>query len=303
MSGEMMNDQLNEMTTSTPSEVPAPASVGDLRKAMEALGNLLPIEDSCEISEEVIGDLSCLIISPADVISARKVLYFHGGGYVSGSANSHRGFASQIAAGLRAELTSVNYRLAPESPFPAAVLDGVSAYRTMLERGIDPKGIIIAGDSAGGGLTLATVLKARDLGLPLPVGLVAMSPWLDLTSSGESYVALDGVDGMVSRASIDFSKQAYLGDQDPREPTASPVFADLKNMPPLLIQVGAQEMLLSDATTLAERAGLANVDVTLEVYADMSHVFQARYPEIERAHQAIQRIGGWVDRLLAHSGV
>ena len=108
---------------------------------------------------------------------------------------------------------------------------------------------------------------------------------------------------MVSHASIEFSKHAYLGGQDPREPIASPVFADLNNMPPLLIQVGAKEMLLSDATALAERAGLANVDVTLEVYADMSHVFQARYPEIQRAHQAIQRIGEWVDRLLANPRV
>ena len=298
-----MSDRLTEMTKSVHSEVTPPASVVDLRKGMEALADALPIEDSCEISQGMIGERSCLIISPADVIAERKVLYFHGGGYVSGSADTHRGFASQIAAELRAELTSVNYRLAPESPFPAAVLDGVSAYRTMLERGIDPKEIVIAGDSAGGGLTLATILKARDIGLPLPAGLVVMSPWVDLTSSGESYVALDGVDGMVSHASIEFSKHAYLGGQDPREPIASPVFADLNNMPPLLIQVGAKEMLLSDATALAERAGLANVDVTLEVYADMSHVFQARYPEIQRAHQAIQRIGLWVDRLLANPRV
>ena len=298
-----MSDRLTEMTKSVHSEVTPPASVVDLRKGMEALADALPIEDSCEISQGMIGERSCLIIFPADVIAERKVLYFHGGGYVSGSADTHRGFASQIAAELRAELTSVNYRLAPESPFPAAVLDGVSAYRTMLERGIDPKEIVIAGDSAGGGLTLATILKARDIGLPLPAGLVVMSPWVDLTSSGESYVALDGVDGMVSHASIEFSKHAYLGGQDPREPIASPVFADLNNMPPLLIQVGAKEMLLSDATALAERAGLANVDVTLEVYADMSHVFQARYPEIQRAHQAIQRIGEWVDRLLANPRV
>jgi acetyl esterase/lipase len=300
MRGEMMTDQL---TKSAHSEVTLPASIADLRKGMEALADALPIEDSCEISQGMIGETSCLIISPADVIAERKVLYFHGGGYVSGSADTHRGFASQIAAELRAELTSVNYRLAPESPFPAAVLDGVSAYRSMVERGIDPKEIVIAGDSAGGGLTLATILKARDLGLPLPAGLVVLSPWVDLTSSGESYVALDGVDGMVSHASIEFSKRAYLGGQDPREPIASPVFADLNNMPPLLIQVGANEMLLSDATALAERAGLANVDVTLEVYADMSHVFQARYPEIQRAHQAIQRIGLWVDRLLANPRV
>ena len=298
-----MSDRLTDMTKSAHSEVAAPASIADLRKGMELLGEALAIEDSCEISQGMIGEASCLIISPADVIAERKVLYFHGGGYVSGSADTHRGFASQIAAELRAELTSVNYRLAPESPFPAAVLDGVSAYRTMVESGIDPKEIVIAGDSAGGGLTLATILKARDLGLPLPAGLVVMSPWVDLTSSGESYIALAGVDGLVSHESIEFAKQAYLGGQDPHDPIASPVFSDLNNMPPLLIQVGAKEMLLSDATALAERAGLANVDVTLEVYADMSHVFQARYPEIQRAHQAIQRIGEWVDRLLANPRV
>lgn len=298
-----MSDRLTDMTKSAHSEIASPASVADLRKGMELLGEALPIEDSCEIRQGTIGEVPCLIISPADVIAERKVLYFHGGGYVSGSADTHRGFASQIAAELRAELTSVNYRLAPESPFPAAVLDGVSAYRTMVESGIDPKEIVIAGDSAGGGLTLATILKARDLGLPLPAGLVVMSPWVDLTSSGESYIALAGVDGLVSHESIEFAKQAYLGGQDPRDPIASPVFSDLNNMPPLLIQVGAKEMLLSDATALAERAGLANVDVTLEVYADMSHVFQARYPEIQRAHQAIQRIGEWVDRLLANPRV
>ncbi|MCL4156415.1 UNVERIFIED_CONTAM: hypothetical protein GTU68_029594 [Idotea baltica] len=200
---------------------------------------------------------------------------------------------SYIADAMQAKTWSMDYRMAPEHPFPAAIDDGVASYAALLDTGLSPDKVIIAGDSAGGGTTVATALKARDQGLPMPAGLVLLSPWVNLENSGWSHEARATRDPMVTKQSIDHMAALYLGDASAREPHASPVFADLSGLPPMLIQVGPDEVLLSDSIMLAERAGAANVNVTLEIWPDMFHVFQAMYPFLTPARDAIARIGEW----------
>jgi len=222
------------------------------------------------------------------------LLYLHGGGYVLGSADTHTGLAAQLAlrAGVRAVLP--DYRLAPEHRFPAAVDDALAAYRALLDRGASPAGTVLAGDSAGAGLAVATLLAARGAGVPLPAAAVLLSPFADLTLTGDSIDTLDGVDPLFTRASLEEYVTAYLAGQDPAHELASPPLADLRGLPPLLIQVGAHEILLDDAVRLAARAGVADVDVTLEIVAGVPHVFQNRFGELDEADAALDRAGRFI---------
>jgi acetyl esterase/lipase len=192
----------------------------------------------------------------------------------------------------------VDYRLAPEHPFPAAVDDAVAAYRFALSTGVDPANTALCGDSSGGGLALATLVALRDHGDPLPATAVCMSPWTDLTLSGASLQENRGADPMVSASTLGLMADAYLGDLDPRSPTASPLFADLAGLPPLLIQVGSPELLLDDTTRFAERAEAAGVDVTLEIWDDVFHVWHSFADLLPEARDAIARIGTYVDQQL-----
>jgi len=219
------------------------------------------------------------------------LLYLHGGGYVIGSPRSHRHLAAAIAGAARASALSLDYRRAPEDPFPAAVEDAVACYRWLLEQGASPEHIVIAGDSAGGGLTVATLVALRDARVRLPAGGVCISPWVDLTFSGGSYQTKAAADPIVRRPGIDEMARAYLGATDPRTPLASPMFADLRGLPPLLIHVGSEEVLLDDAVQLAERAKAAGVPATLEVWDRMIHVWHWFLPMLEEAETAIQTIG------------
>jgi epsilon-lactone hydrolase len=219
------------------------------------------------------------------------VLYLHGGGYVIGSLRSHRHLAAAIAGAAGASALSLDYRRAPEDPFPAAVDDAVASYRWLLEQGITPGRIVIAGDSAGGGLTVATLVALKDARVPLPAGGVCISPWVDLTFSGASYETKAAVDPIVRRPGIDEMARAYLGKTDPRTPLASPAFADLRGLPPLLIHVGSDEVLLDDAVQLALRAKAAGVSAMLEVWDRMIHVWHWFLPMLEEADSAIQGIG------------
>src|SRR5688500_6492387 len=186
-------------------------------------------------------------LRPPGVRSAAAVLYLHGGGYVIGSPRSHRHLAAAIAraAGTRALL--LDYRLAPEHPYPAALDDAVAAYQWLLGRGLAPSRVVVAGHSAGGGLTVATLLALRDRGLPPPAGGVCISPWLDLTCSGATYATKAAVDPIVARESVAMMAPAYAGARDPKAPLLSPLYADLRGLPPLLVQVGSDEVLLDDA--------------------------------------------------------
>jgi acetyl esterase/lipase len=226
--------------------------------------------------------------SPA---SSSVLLYFHGGGYVIGSPLSHRHVTGQLALVSKACVLSVDYALAPEKPFPAAVTDGVKAYRWLLDRGHAPGAIAIGGDSAGGGLTAATLVAARDQGLPMPVCAILISPWTDLTCDTATYETRPAVDPMIAPDGIRTMANVYLAGADPRDPLASPNFADLTGLPPLLIHVGDNEVLLDDARILAKRALEAGVDARIEVWDRMFHVWHAFYQMLAEGEQALEGMG------------
>ncbi len=234
---------------------------------------------------------------PAEWVSApgaeadRAVLYLHGGGYVVGSPASHRELAERLSAAAGARVLVIDYRLAPEHPFPAAVDDGTAAYRWLLRQGVDPSRTAVCGDSAGGGLAVAALVALRDAGDPMPAAGVCLSPWVDLEGLGESMTARAKLDLMVGREGLLESAAMYLAGADPRTPLAAPLYADLQGLPPLLIQVGTSETLYDDSTRLAERARAAGVDVTLQTWEEMVHVWHLFAPLLPEGQQAIEAIG------------
>jgi epsilon-lactone hydrolase len=237
-------------------------------------------------------------LRPPGARTDAAVLYLHGGGYVIGSPRSHRHLAAAIARAAGTAALLLDYRLAPEHPFPAALDDAVAAYQWLLGRSLAPRRIVVAGDSAGGGLTVATLLAARERGLPRPAAGVCISPWVDLTCSGATYATKATVDPIVTRQSVNMMAEAYTGGRDPKAPLVSPLYADLRDLPPLLVHVGSDEVLLDDALGLAERARAAGVDVTLEEWPAMIHVWHWFLPMLAEAERAIGVIGRFVrDRI------
>lgn len=224
---------------------------------------------------------------PTDAPRDKAILYFHGGGFRIGSVASHRDLAARVADATGCRVLAINYRLAPEHRFPAALDDALIAYQYLREQGLRPADMAFAGDSAGGNLVLGTMLAARERGLPLPAAGALMSPWTDLTASGASYQSRAEADPIHQRAMILALAKNYLGkDGDPRDPLASPLCADLTGLPPLLVQVGDRETVRDDSTELAARAKSAGADVELQVWDGMIHVFQM-FPEIPQAREAI----------------
>ena len=226
--------------------------------------------------------------------ASRAVLYLHGGGYTAGSLVTHRQLGGWLANAAGVRVLLVDYRLAPEHPHPAAVDDAVAAYQFLLGQGIAPGHVVIGGDSAGGGLTAATLLALRDRGLPQPAGAVLISPWLDLTGSGESMRTRATLDPMVGAGGLEKSARAYLPQGDLKAPLVSPLFADLAGLPPLLIQVGTHETLFDDSTRFDASARSAGVDVTLEVGNGQVHVWQAFAWLVPEGKAAIASIGAFV---------
>ena len=224
----------------------------------------------------------------------RAVLFLHGGAYVLGSALAYREMTSRIARAAAARTLVLDYRLAPEHPFPAALEDAVAAYNFILAQGIKRSNIAIVGDSAGGGLSLATLLSLRDTGVPLPACAVCISPWIDLECTGGTMETKAAVDPLCTRESLLAEAALYLAGGNPRNPLASPLYADLKSLPPLLIQVGTEEALLDDAIRLDAHAKDARVTVTLEVFEDMPHVWHVFASYLPEAQQAIDQIGQYV---------
>ena len=226
-------------------------------------------------------------MTPRDASGNRVILYFHGGGFRMGSVTSHRDLIARLADASRCAALAINYRLAPEHRFPAALDDALQAYGFLLDRGVRPDGIALAGDSAGGNLALAVMLALRDGGQPPPAAAVLMSPWTDLAATGASYQNRAEADPIHQRKMILALAKDYLGDAgDPRHPLASPLYAELAGLPPLLIQVGDRETVRDDSVMFAQKAEAAGVDVALEVFAGMIHVFQM-FPEIPQARDAI----------------
>ena len=270
------------------------ASVEEARAGFEKVASMFPVD--ADIKREVVsaGGVEAEWVSAPDADAGRAVLYLHGGGYVIGSINTHRSLAARLSRASGARVLVIDYRLAPEHPHPAAVDDAVAAYRWMLAQGLKPARITVAGDSAGGGLTVATLVAIRDAKLPLPGAGACLSPWVDLEGIGESMTTKADVDPIVQKAGLLQMAAAYLGGKAPRTPLAAPLYADLSGLPPLLIQVGTAETLLDDASRLAERARKAGVTVSYEPWESMIHVWHLFAPMLDEGQQAIDRIGEFV---------
>ena len=274
----------------------SPPTLEERRQGMEAMMAANPLPDDIKTEPVDAGGVRAEWVSAPGADPASATLYVHGGGYVLGSINTHREFAGRLSRESGARVLNVDYRLAPEHPFPAAVDDATAAYRWMLKQGITPERAAIGGDSAGGGLTVATLVALRDAGDPLPAAAICLSPWVDLEGTGNSMTEKASVDPMVQQAGLLEMAAAYLGGADPKTPLAAPLHADLLGLPPMLIQVGTAETLLDDARRLADRAKQAGVDVTLEPWEDMVHVWQIfRVPE---ADQATSRLGEFLKQRL-----
>jgi len=281
----------------------APAGDGALdvdamRRGMEAMTAATPLPEGVACEPVDAGGVAAEWIQAAGADPARALLYLHGGGYVLGSIATHRGLVARLAEGAGLRGLAIDYRLAPEHPFPAAVDDATAAYRWLLGQGIAPERIAIGGDSAGGGLTFATLVALRDAGTPLPGCAFALSPWVDLEGLGDSMRTKAEADPMVQRDGLLKMAALYLDGADPRAPLAAPLHADLAGLPPLLVQVGTAETLLDDATRIAERARAAGVAVELEAFDDLIHVFQAFAPVVPESLEAIAKITAFVKQHL-----
>lgn len=247
--------------------------------------------------------VSCEWVATADADPSRTIIYLHGGGYVVGSIVSHRGLAASVARSSKARVLSVDYRLAPEHKFPAPVEDVMSVYRWLLASGQDASKIALVGDSAGGGLAIAAMVAIKGAGLPMPGAGVCISPWVDMEALSDSYDSRAALDPMLTRAGILAFAKDYLGDADPKSPMASPIYADLSGLPPILIQVGTSEAIYDDSTWLRDHATKAGVDVTFEAWDDMVHVWHRYAPKLPEAQRAVDRLGEFVQEKLGATAV
>ncbi len=268
-----------------------PATFAEQRAQMNALADVFPVPNGVEVEAAELGGVKGEWVRARRARRDAALLYLHGGGYVIGSPASHRHLVAAISEASGLSVFSADYRLAPEHPFPAALDDAVAGYKSLLDSGIAPSRLAIAGDSAGGGLTIATLVALRDRKIALPAAAAGLSPWADLSASGESHVSRVARDPMVAMEGLGDMAKAYLGTCDARTPLASPLFADLKGLPPLLIQVGTEEVLHSDAIALAARADAAGVEVSLESWGGMVHVWHFFHPMLGEGRDAIARIG------------
>jgi monoterpene epsilon-lactone hydrolase len=269
------------------------------RPGMDAFGAAAPIPDGCKVEAITIAGRPGERLTPKGADTTRTILYLHGGGYCIGSPLSHRALVARLAEAAGAVAVVPDYRMGPEDPFPAAVDDALAAYRELLAGGGDGSGIVIGGDSAGGGLTFATALAIKAAGLPQPAGLYAISPWANLTNAGPAYAAKAATDPMITKAALDEFAAGYLNGADAAAPLASPVFGDLSGLAPVLIQVGGEEVLLSDAARMAEGIGLAGGDVSLRIWPEMIHVWHFFAPQLAAGRAATAEAGAWIKARLA----
>ena len=269
--------------------------VADMRKGFDVLASKFPLTPEFTFDHVDAGGVPAAWVEAPGADPGRVMLYLHGGGYVIGSIDTHRELAGRLSQASGARVLIIDYRLAPEHPYPAAVEDAAAAYRWLLaDGGATPARTVIAGDSAGGGLTVAAMLALRDAGDPLPAAGVCLSPWVDMEGIGDSMTAKADVDPMVRKEGLVRMAGLYLDGADPRTPLAAPLYADLSGLPPLLIHVGTAETLLDDSARLCERARAAGVDVTYESWDDMIHVWHIFAPLLPEGQQAVERVGEYV---------
>jgi epsilon-lactone hydrolase len=282
---------------------PRPVGWEERRQRIEEVGSVWPVADDIKLEAVQLDGFSAEWSIAPESDASRVLMFFHGGGYCSGSVLSHRRLVTEAgrAAGIRT--LAVGYRLAPEHPFPAAYEDAMTAWRFLLAQGYRPENIVVSGDSAGGGLTMALITRLRDASEALPRCAWLISPWTDLTLSGETLATKDSVDPLIHRGYLHELADAYvpagIGRADPR---VSPLYAHLKGLPPLLIQVGSAETLLADAARLAAAAGAADVAVTLEIWPHMIHAWQLWNARLKEGREALSNAGAFMRRHFVADG-
>ena len=269
-------------------------TVEENRASYEQMMSRFKLEDDVTCERVGAGGVPAEWITAPGAREDRIMVYLHGGAYLIGSMRSHRVALSLMSRAAGVRVLGLDYRLAPEHTFPAPVQDTIAAYRWLLSNGADPKKIVFGGDSAGGGLTLAAFVALRYLGEPMPAAGVCISPWTDLDHTGDSMITNAEVDPSISRDRLAPQAKIYLGGKDARAPLASPLYADMSGLPPLLLMVGSVEVLVDDSTRVADRAKAAGVDATLEIWDDMPHNWPLFAPILPEGQQAIDRMGEFI---------
>lgn len=271
----------------------------ELRQLYDDLCDLAPVPQGVAVKTSTLGSIAIESISPPEKASDGVILYLHGGGHMVGSLRSHRGLATRLALASGLQVKVVDFRLAPEHTYPAALDDALAAYSALLDQGISSQKIALAGDSAGGGLCLSLMLKARDLGLPLPSGAALFSPFVDLTGSAPSIEENGEDDILVSAESVHGTRAVYLPVGEATNPYVSPLFGDLNGLPPLLMHVGGGERLLDDTLRLGRRAAMSRVMVDCKIWPNMPHVWQIFAPILSEGQTSLDEAGAWLAKQLA----
>ena len=270
--------------------------IAEQRAIFHDMITAFPLPDGVSVKRDELGGVPVVTVEPPNVDPSSVILYFHGGAYVIGSAADAAGLAADVARRSGALAISVEYRLAPEHPFPAAVDDAVAAYRALLGRGVPSSRIAFVGESAGGGLVAAALVALKENDLPQPSSAAVFSPWTDLTVSGASATSKAERDPSLTPQALRTRARDYMGERDPATPLASPIHADLTGLPPLLIQAGSHEILLDDAVRLAARAAEHDVSVDLQIWPGVPHVFQSFAAILDDADQALDAAAGFLKR-------
>jgi epsilon-lactone hydrolase len=269
-----------------------PEGIAEARQFYDTWGT--PVAADIEVGELTVGGVPGFVFTPPDADQARIGLYLHGGGYVFGSRLSHGSLAAEAARAAGCPMLHLEYRRAPEHPYPAALEDAVSGYAGLLESGRPAGSVVVVGDSAGGGLVFATLMAARDRGLPMPWAAACISPWVDLAATGETFRTKQADDPLITTQTVAQVTDSYLAGVAADTPYASPLYGDVHGFPPVLIQVGEREMLLSDAERFAAKLAEAGSPVTLEVWPGMVHVWHLHHTRLAKARQALARLGDFL---------
>lgn len=285
---------LKEFIKSQFAEANPDETIQQTREKVDGSMLLLPVLAGAEIEPFNARGITGDWVSMPGVAADRVLFYLHGGGYVMGSARTHRDLAARFSQAAGVRVLVPNYRLSPENPYPAALEDATAVYGWLLEQGYKPENIAFCGDSAGGNLAVVTLLALREAGMPLPAAAILLSPWTDLTLSGASVTTKAEVDPMIKLGDAKEQFAYYVGNNDPANPLISPIFADLGGLPPLLIHVGSDEVLLDDSVRLAEQAQAAGTEANLKVWEGMWHVFQSLASMLPEGRESIDELGAFV---------
>ena len=273
-------------------------TIDQLRKETETAGSLIPLPENVKYKSVVAGNVNAEWITCGDVNENRILMFMHGGGYYRGSVAATRATVARISAEAKVKCLSINYRLAPEHPFPAAIDDTYTVYEWLINKGIRPKHIIVSGQSAGGGLCLALLLKIKENNIPQPLGAVALSPWTDLSQAGKTMIKNEKIDPIIGKKYLDRFAKLYFPDLNNMSHLASPIIGEFSGLPDMLIQVGSAETMLDDSIRFYEKAKKSNVNAKLEIWKDMYHGWHSNAHILKDAENAIISIGKFCRKLL-----